>query len=260
MKVSVPVEHDNPLDFNSWLQGSSFYEYAGSLTAPPCAEIAQWLVRKDPIKASDKQVLYLHDAIYKTTADFGNYRMTMPLNGRVVTMRQAMIENPPKTPPHQINELGGNPQQSDREFRAMKFAMVIASIAKGATDYIKDLDMRVRNAAEAHAEALAPGPEPLGGMSDDMHGAKPGAAGMPGMPGGNQVEMQGAAEEMARTLAEAAHEKVEDATKQITAKAKEAALEAARQAAQMVDTGMGNQLTLSNLVEPGNGAPPPPPR
>ena len=39
--------------------------------------------------------------------------------------------------------------QSDREFRAMKWSMDAMTIAKGATDYVKDLDMRLRNAAQA---------------------------------------------------------------------------------------------------------------
>jgi len=79
MKIRVPADPAHSFDLNSFMQGlpgqgAQFYEYAGSLTAPPCAEIATWLVRKDTIKASDTQVLYLHDLVFKTTANKGNYR------------------------------------------------------------------------------------------------------------------------------------------------------------------------------------------
>jgi len=165
MKVNVFMSPRQPLDLTPFFQGGMFFEYAGSLTAPPCAEIATWLVRKDPIKASDKQVLYLHDAVYKTTADFGNYRSQMPLNGREIHMMQAVLEDPPKTVQATM-PIGGDPQQSDREFRAMKWSMDAMTIAKGATDYIKDLDQRLRNAAQAHAEAL----EPTGNSSTELQG------------------------------------------------------------------------------------------
>ena len=38
------------------VQGGTFLEYAGSLTAPPCSEIVTWFVRRDPLMASDDQV------------------------------------------------------------------------------------------------------------------------------------------------------------------------------------------------------------
>merc|ERR1719326_1371875 len=111
-----------------------------------------------------------------------------------------MIENPPKTPPHQINELGGNPQQSDREFRAMKWAMDAMTIAKASTDYIKDLDMRVRNAAQAHADALV-SPDMLG-YGDVLTTTGPAGFAQP------PIKMEAAAETMARTLAEAARAEI----------------------------------------------------
>merc|ERR1719171_2592979 len=160
MKVRVPADSAHAYDFNSLMQGANFYEYAGSLTAPPCAEIVTWLVRKDTVKASDKQVMYLHDSVYKTSADFGNYRSLMPLNGRVIAMRQGLLEDLPPTAAPPV-PMPGKPQQSDREFRAMKWAMDAMTIAKSATDYVKDLDSRLRNAAQAHANALAPQLEPL---------------------------------------------------------------------------------------------------
>lgn len=252
MKVSVPMNNDNFLDFNAVLTGAQYYEYAGSLTAPPCAEIATWLVRKDILKASDKQVLYLHDAVYKSTADFGNYRNLMPMNGRQVTLRQGMLEDPPQNknaPP----PMPGNPQASDRDFRAMKWAMDAMTIAKGATDYIKDLDMRLRNAAQAHADALAPRLEPLSPGEKEGPGIAVVGSGDLAAPG--PIEMEATAKQMAQTLAEAARQEVDSATEKITKEAKEAAIKAALEAAGIVKNGQGNPEALANSVAVGAAGP-----
>jgi len=272
MKIRVPTDTAHAYDLNSWLEGGTFYEYAGSLTAPPCAEIATWLVRKDPVKASDKQVMYLHDAVYKTTADFGNYRSLMPLNGRVVAMRQGMYEDMPPTAAPPV-PMPGKPQQSDREFRAMAWAMDAMTIAKSATDYVKDLDSRMRSAAQAHANALAPQLEPLmvnGQVVVAGHSAEAAQASglaVPGMtPGGaramSPMEMQNTAETMARTLATAAREEIEDATEEIEGRSKQVAMQAAREAANMVMSGNGDVNAMANsapmLQPPGVAAGPPP--
>lgn len=268
MKVRVPADHHNSYDLNEFLRGGTFYEYAGSLTAPPCAEIATWLVRKQPIKASDKQVMYLHDAVYRTTADFGNYRSLMPLNGRVIAMRQGVYEDAPPTAAPPV-PMPGHPQQSDREFRAMKWAMDAMTIAKSATDYVKDLDSRLRSAAQAHANALAPQLEPLsvhGQVVVPANAAEQAALGgqpLPNSPGANYMhptmspmEMQKTAETMARTLATAAREEIEDATEEIHAQSKEVAMKAAREAAKMVMSGQGNHAAMASSVAPVPGAPP----
>ena len=66
---------------------SKFYHYEGSLTTPPCTEGLNWFVIHDTQPISADQV----DAFTKMWAgnpDFsngsGNYRVTQPLNGRVV--------------------------------------------------------------------------------------------------------------------------------------------------------------------------------
>ena len=66
---------------------SKFYHYEGSLTTPPCTEGLNWFVMHDTQPISADQV----DAFTKMWAgnpDFskgsGNYRVTQPLNGRVV--------------------------------------------------------------------------------------------------------------------------------------------------------------------------------
>merc|ERR1719162_102883 len=141
MKVRVQADSAHAFDLNELMKGGNFYDYAGSLTAPPCAETATWLVRKESIKASDHQVLFLHDAVYKTTADYGNFRSLMPLNGRVIGMRQGILEDlAPTAAPAVI--IPDRPQQSDREYRAMKWAQDAMTIANHATAYVKDLDNR----------------------------------------------------------------------------------------------------------------------
>lgn len=152
MKVDVPPNPVAPVNFNDIMQSASFYEYAGSLTSPPCAEIATWLVRKDALKASDRQLAYLSDAIYKTTAETGNYRSLMPLNGRVVTMRQSMPDGSVGKATAPVVPRSNK----EREEHANHWAVNAMKVAKESTDYVKDLDMRLRNAAQAHAAALAP--------------------------------------------------------------------------------------------------------
>jgi carbonic anhydrase len=57
---------------------ASYYEYSGSLTAPPCTEGVTWLVLKNPVSLSSEQIrafaeLYPHDV-----------RPLQPLNGRII--------------------------------------------------------------------------------------------------------------------------------------------------------------------------------
>jgi len=265
MKASVPATAQSFFELNPLLQGANFYEYAGSLTAPPCAEIATWLVRTDVIKASDKQVLYLHDAIYKANADFGNYRILMPLSSRTVSMKQSTLEDPPKQSRPDV-PMPGSPQQSDREFRAMKWSMDAMTIAKGATNYIKDLDTRMRNAAQAHADALASRLDPLtidgkllgpGGTPSVANGRtfKMADSPLPTFQMAGPIPMENVAQSMAGALAEAARGEVEDATRQISEQSKVLAMEAAKQAAGIVSTGFGNHNVLANAVVHDTGFP-----
>jgi carbonic anhydrase len=57
---------------------TGYYEYMGSVTAPPCTEKVRWFVLKTPAEISAAQVdafakLYSHDV-----------RPLQPLNGRIV--------------------------------------------------------------------------------------------------------------------------------------------------------------------------------
>jgi len=63
-------------------QGSAYYTYMGSLTAPPCTEGVQWFVLKDSAAISTEQIgafakLYPHDV-----------RPLQPVNGREVQERE----------------------------------------------------------------------------------------------------------------------------------------------------------------------------
>jgi len=136
----------------------------------------------------------------------------------------------------------------------MKWAMDAMSIAKGATSYIKDLDMRLRNAAQAHADALAPGLEPLE-KKPNMEVAIPEASAGQGISpmGAVPIEMENTAKQMTRALAEAARQEIDDATETMEVRAKAAALKAAKEAAGIVSTGTGDTNALASSV-PG---PPP---
>merc|ERR1719478_1497376 len=195
----------NQLDLNKFLEGGVFFEYAGSLTAPPCAEIVTWFVRRDMLKASTGQYRLLHDALFEMTADFGNFRATMPINGRPIAVRNGVREEPPPTPPVPSIPIGPNPR-TDREFRAMKWAKDALTVATSATDYIKDLDQRLRKAALAHARDL----------TDMVQPAAPPTASPTGMPGGmpggpSAMDIEKTAAHMAQSINEAASSAIAEA-------------------------------------------------
>merc|ERR1719421_2057490 len=135
------------------------------------------------------------------TAMFGNNRATMPLNGRPMAVRAAVRDRPPPSPPEPQIPAGPNPH-TDRSFRAMKWAKDALKIAKASTDYIRDLDIRLRNAAEAHAEALAP---------DLMHARAMAATSPPPTHNVGPIDMAKTAAAMAGALATAAQNAIAQA-------------------------------------------------
>jgi carbonic anhydrase len=56
-----------------------YFRFSGSLTTPPCSEGVNWLVLKQPVTASEKQVEQLHAAM-----GHDNARPVQPLNARVI--------------------------------------------------------------------------------------------------------------------------------------------------------------------------------
>lgn len=222
--VKAQVSDANSMDLNEMLEGGTFMEYAGSLTAPPCSEIVTWFVRREPIKASDEQILALHDELYRISTSKGNYRKTMPLRNRPITIRQAVQEKPEVIPPDPAIPIGPNPRL-DNEARAMNWAQHSLSTAKAARDYVNDLDRRMQAAAIAHANALAP----------DLFPENPQAAGgttpPPATPPPLDIAKQ--SEIIAKSIATAAKDAIFDAAQRISIEAREAAASAAKEATKM---------------------------
>jgi carbonic anhydrase len=59
-----------------------YYQFAGSLTTPPCSEGVLWLVLKKPVSASKAQL-----QTFSKTMGFANNRPVQPLNARQVLSR-----------------------------------------------------------------------------------------------------------------------------------------------------------------------------
>lgn len=55
-----------------------YYYYNGSLTTPPCSEVVNWYVLKEPLTASQEQIKQFSEILDE------NYRPVMPLNERKV--------------------------------------------------------------------------------------------------------------------------------------------------------------------------------
>lgn len=61
------------------LENKDYYSYSGSLTTPPCTENVNWIVFKEPLILSQKEVLAL-----KNNMPINNYRNEQELNDRIV--------------------------------------------------------------------------------------------------------------------------------------------------------------------------------
>mmetsp|Transcript_77879 Transcript_77879/g.167038 ORF Transcript_77879/g.167038 Transcript_77879/m.167038 type:complete len:471 (-) Transcript_77879:86-1498(-) len=264
MKVSVPGDEAMPMNLATLLEGGSFFEYAGSLTAPPCSEIATWLVRREPVLASTTQVQYLRDAILATTAGTGNYRSAMPLNGRAITVLQAVAGPAPPLDAEEPNvapvkQAAGAPA-AGRDAQAFEMAKEALRIAQASADYVRDLDRRLHNATDAHEEALgltpatspmesqvapavtqvplqpagAAGPPTLSGFTEPTGAARPTAPPTAPSTAPPTADVERAAQEMTASIAQAAKEAIASAAQQLSAEAKKAAVAAAREAAKVV--------------------------
>jgi len=144
-----------PFDLGPLLEGATFFEYEGTTTAPPCAEVVTWMVRREPITASVKQLQLMEDALFQLSASFGNFRATMPILGRTIDLRVAEEEAPP---PQLHIDIPPSPNaMPDREYQAMYTASNSLRAAKQTLDYVTDVDHRIRQAALAHARELMPG-------------------------------------------------------------------------------------------------------
>jgi carbonic anhydrase len=190
----------NQLDLNDFVEGGTFFSYFGSLTAPPCSETVTWFVRREPIMASTNQYLLLHDALYESTAGFGNARTTMPVNGRTISVAAAKREKPPPEQPIPGIPLGPNPR-ADRQQQASEWSREALEVATGATNYVKSLDERLRAAAYAHVMHLAP----------DLTATTP----MPIIPELSPADIKKAMAHVAQSIADSATDAVAEAKAQI---------------------------------------------
>merc|ERR1719253_1649396 len=100
----VPLEN-GPVDILSPLLGGlpeampeAYFQYRGSLTAPPCSEQVTWLVRKTPLFASRSQIEAFRISILEANSNFNNARSVMPLMGRSILYRLAVNGAPPPPP------------------------------------------------------------------------------------------------------------------------------------------------------------------
>lgn len=93
--------------------GATFFEYQGSLTAPPCTEQVTWLVRRDRLTATQAQFEALRSTILHANANFGNWRSPMPLMGREIFVRVASLGVPP-VPSASSEAAQAQPQQQSK--------------------------------------------------------------------------------------------------------------------------------------------------
>lgn len=238
MKQEVPGDAVSGPDIRPLLRGGTFLEYAGSTTTPPCAENVLWLVRSTPVLVSDTQARYLYDVIYTSTHGFGNFRTTMPLEGRMIQLRWAVMEASPRivAPPAPQAQVA---TRADREYRSMKWAKDALTVAATSLDYVRNLDQRLHYAARASAVKFTPHLIPLG--------PAPAPAPVP-VPAPDTAEQ--AALAMAATIAQATRDAVANATQQIATQAKTAAMQAAMDASALVLKGMQSSGQMISPTSP----------
>jgi len=151
------IAHDGPVDLLTPLLGGStvmpeaFFQYRGSLTAPPCSEQVTWLVRKEPLYASKSQIETLRVSIMEANSNFANSRSTMPLMGRHILYRLAINgEAPP--PASVVNDPNVVPKERHADFRGVaagKEAMRRAMETSQAKDVLAEAMARAQAARGA---------------------------------------------------------------------------------------------------------------
>jgi carbonic anhydrase len=72
--------YSDPIDYNDLITNrKDYFLYNGSLTTPPCTEGVHWLVIKQPIIASPKQIQHFHNLL-----GFDNNRPIQSQNSRII--------------------------------------------------------------------------------------------------------------------------------------------------------------------------------
>lgn len=146
---AVQTTSANPWDLNQLVQGGTYLEYHGSLTAPPCTDIATWLVRLSPVMASDAQVNALMGAVYATNGGIGNYRAEMPLSGETLRAWTTTYTPDPLAAVDSAASVAGGAmttttkQPTPSEVEALRQAHAALSTAKQITEHVDALEKQL---------------------------------------------------------------------------------------------------------------------
>jgi len=149
-----PVDLLSPLIGGDTPTPEGYFQYRGSLTAPPCSEQVTWLVRKTPLYASRTQIELLRMSIMEANSNFQNSRSVMPLMGRSILYRMAIQGDAPPPPPVFFDPAAA-PVERQTDFRGIassKVAMQKALEASAAKDMISTA-MAAAQAVRASASA-----------------------------------------------------------------------------------------------------------
>lgn len=137
------------LFLNSMLESGTFWQYRGSETLPPCEERVVWLVRREPIRASDAQVAAIFARLYSTSNDAGNYRTIMPMNQRDVLVLESRAKS-------EVSTTTAAPMANPNDMAAaLASAQASLSAAKTAEQKTKALADKVKIAVAAKVQKRA---------------------------------------------------------------------------------------------------------
>lgn len=141
----------DPLNLNALFDNFTFFEYGGTQTLPPCEE-ATWLVRREVMMASTPQAKQFFKTLHTMSEDAGNYRTLMPVNSRVIEVRKSSYNS--NIPPWRaVEEAKDN---AERTISSKVYGQDAVKIAETASNYIRDMETRLKRAAIAHAMELYP--------------------------------------------------------------------------------------------------------
>lgn len=153
-----PVDLLSPLIGGETPMPEGYFQYRGSLTAPPCSEQVTWLVRKTPLYASRTQIELLRVGIMEANSNFQNSRSVMPLMGRSVLYRMAIQGDAPPPPPVFFDP-ASEPKERQTDFRGIassKVAMQKALEASSAKDMISKAVAAAQAVRASASAAVSP--------------------------------------------------------------------------------------------------------